>query len=118
MVVVAVITVVADTAASKNDDDGQAQQSTVVTYEVTGAVGTAELAHWGPTGGNPPETVTLPWRKEVTLHGTDAYFDVSARTTDGSDQELACRVTANGQTIAEDRTVSGFIGCVGRLNEH
>ncbi|WP_157561225.1 MmpS family transport accessory protein [Mycobacterium sp. E802] len=118
VVMVVVITVVTKTVASKNDDDAQAQQSTIVIYEVTGAVGTVELSYRDSERQARPATVPLPWRKEVILHGADAYFDVSARTADGSDQELACRVTANGQTIAEERTVSGLIGCVGRLNEH
>lgn len=117
IVVVAVVAVVT-TITSKSDDDVQAQQSTVVTYEVTGAAGTVELSYRGSEHQERPATVPLPWRKEVTLHGADAYFEVSARTADGSDQELACRVTASGQTIVEDRTVSGLIGCMGRLNEH
>ena len=53
----------------------------------------------------------------MTLEGEDAYFHVEAQTTDGSDQELTCRVTANGTAIVEDRTVSGLVGCVGRLNK-
>jgi hypothetical protein len=98
-------------------DGAQAQQRTVVTYEVSGVVESAELIYWNDEGQQHLATVTLPWSETVTLEGEDAYFDVSAQTVDASDQELACRVVTNGTTLIEDRTMSGFVGCGGRLNE-
>ncbi|WP_448498213.1 MmpS family transport accessory protein [Mycobacterium syngnathidarum] len=117
MIAIAVIALVVVTSNSDSDGDTQAQQRTVVTYEVSGAAGAVELSYRDTEHQVPPTTVPLPWSKEVTLYGADAYFDVSARTADGTDQELTCRVTANGLTVVEDRTVSGLIGCMGRLNE-
>ncbi|WNG81233.1 MmpS family transport accessory protein [Mycobacterium sp. ITM-2016-00316] len=115
LVLVAVLGLVVINAGG--DGDEQALQRTVITYEVTGAAGSVELSYWGTEGQQPPTTVPLPWRATVTLEGQDAYFDVSARTAEEPDGELACRVIANGKAIAEERTVGEFVGCGGRLNE-
>ncbi|MGW0159531.1 MmpS family transport accessory protein [Mycobacterium sp. NPDC003323] len=115
IIVVAAIGLIA--FGSGGDDDAQTQQRTVVTYEVTGAVDSVELIYYSDKGQEHLATAALPWRETVTLEGEDAYFDVSAQTVDASDQELTCRVTADGRTLIEDRTVSGFVGCGGRLNE-
>lgn len=115
LVLVAVLGLVVINAGG--DGDEQAVQRTVVTYEVTGAAGSVELSYQSAEGQRPPTTVSLPWTETVTLEGEDAYFHVEAQTTDGSDQELACRVITYGKAIVEDRTVSGLVGCIGRLNE-
>lgn len=118
LVVVILVSVVALVGfGSGGDDDQQAQKRTVVTYEVTGVVESVELAYQSAEGQEHLTKVALPWSATVTLEGEDAYFDVSAQTVDASDRELTCRVTTDGKTLTEDRTISGFVGCGGRLNE-
>ena len=90
---------------------------TVVTYEVTGAADSVEVIYQSAAGREHVQAADLPWGTTVTLEGEDAYFNVSARTIDGSDQELACRVITLGSTLHEDRAVSGSVTCDGRLNE-
>lgn len=116
-VVAIVIGAIAIVVVTSWSDDAATTKETVVTYEVTGTAGSVELAYWGPTGGNRPETVTLPWRKEVTVSGEDAYVSVSAKTTDGSFQEWGCRIMAKGKTVVEDQKYGGTVGCMGRLNQ-
>ena len=99
------------------DDDREVQVHTMVTYEVTGVVESVELVYYSDEGKEHLETAALPWSETVTLEGEDAYFDVSAQTVDASNQELTCRVSANGKTLVEDSTIGGFVGCGGRLNE-
>jgi hypothetical protein len=101
---------------SGGDDDRYDSHRTVVTYEVTGAAESVELIYQGAEGEIHAESVPLPWGETVTLEGEDAYFEVSAQTTDGSDQELACRVITYGTTLVEDRTIGGFVSCDGRVN--
>ncbi|MGK2882778.1 MAG: MmpS family transport accessory protein [Mycobacterium sp.] len=118
-VVVLVLVAVVGLAAIGSGGDGNedALPRTEVTYEVTGTVGSVELYYSGTEGLEHFETVTLPWRETVTLEGEDAYFEVSVRRAKRSDEELACRVMANGRAIAEERSVGEFVGCGGRLNE-
>lgn len=117
VVLVLVVAVGLVAVGSGGDGDEQALPRTEVTYEVTGAVGSVELVYYSNSGQKHLPTATLPWSETVTLEGEDAFFDVSAQTVDASDHELSCRVTANGTTLVSDSTISGFVGCGGRLNE-
>jgi hypothetical protein len=117
--VAALVVVVVTGVVIARDDEGAAEvpRATVVTYEVTGTAGTVEVAYWGPSGGNRPETVSLPWRHELTVEERDALLSISAQTADGSDQELACRISTGGRTLVADRTVTGYVGCNHRLKD-
>jgi hypothetical protein len=114
LVLVAAVGLVVITSAG--DDDRYDSHRTVVTYSVTGAAEAVELIYQGAEGEIHAESVPLPWGETVTLEGKDAYFEVSAQTADGSDQELACRVITYGTTLVEDRTVGGSVSCDGRVN--
>ena len=117
VVLVLVVAVGLVVITSGGDGDEQALPRTEVTYEVTGTVESVELVYYSDEGQKHLSAVALPWSQTVTLEGEDAYFDVSAQTVDASDQELGCRVSTNGKTLVQDRTISGFVGCGGRLNE-
>ncbi len=116
-----VVTIVAAVAfiafGSGGEENKYDSHRTVVTYEVTGAPDSVEVIYQSATGREHVQAADLPWGKTVTLEGEDAFFNVSARTIDGSDQELACRVITLGSTLLEDRTVGGSVTCDGRLNE-
>lgn len=115
LVLVAVVGLAA--IGSGGDDNEDALPRTEVTYEVTGAVGSVELVYYSDQGTTQLKTAALPWSETVMLEGEDAYFEVSVRRAERSDEELACRVMANGRAIAEERSVGEFVGCGGRLNE-
>lgn len=117
LVVIIVAAVALIAFGSGGEENTYDSHRTVVTYEVTGAADSVEVIYQSAAGREHVQAADLPWGATVTLEDEDAFFNVSARTVDGSDQDLACRVITLGSTLLEDRTVGGSVTCDGRLNE-
>jgi hypothetical protein len=93
-------------------------QAVEVIYEVTGPPGAVEVTYWGSDDNRSgPETVTLPWRTQVTMRGEDMYTSLSVERAKASDESVTCRITADGKVIQENQSISRSVSCHGRVGE-
>ncbi|MGV0838092.1 MmpS family transport accessory protein [Mycolicibacterium thermoresistibile] len=98
-------------------DDEEDIATVVVTYEVTGPPGTTvELTYWtSDNAQSEVQTVTLPWRTQVTKGGDNTYVSISVLRPERSDEPLGCRITADDVTISEDESVGISTSCGGQV---
>jgi hypothetical protein len=93
-------------------------QAVTVTYEVTGPPGAVEVTYWDSDDKrSDPQTVTLPWRTQVTMRAEDPYTSLSVEQPKSSAEPIKCRITAEGKVIEENQSVGIFVSCHGRVGE-
>lgn len=88
---------------------------TEVRYEVESASGAAFMISWtdadgglAKAPGSPTETVTTPWSTTVTIANSGQYVSVAA-DSGKTDDEVTCRIFADGAKKAESTNRAGAI---------
>lgn len=115
-IVAAVVLVVAVGIAVITVAKDDQPQAVTVTYEVTGPPGPVEVTYWGSDDNrSDPVTVNLPWRTQVIMRAENLYVSVSAERPDASDEPLTCRITADGKSVNDNKSISRFVSCSGRV---
>lgn len=114
--VIVIMVAVVGSAANQLEQNGGVTpvgQTAPVTYEVTGSGSTASITYTSDANFNQAQEqgAQLPWTKQVTLG--DGFLSVASLTAQsgGSDGEITCRITQDGEVISEN-TSSGMYAVV------
>jgi hypothetical protein len=103
---------------AKNITD-ESNREVTVTYSVTGSGKSVAITYSGRDFNTAQETaVSLPWNKDVTIDGLGKTVTLTA-TNDFGGGTIACEITANGKTLAQQTSSGPFAtaSCIGNAGD-